>query len=174
MSKLNAREIYQKNHPDTYKDLFSAFKDQEQENNKKQFSKKNQEWATLGSYKEHFEKEKELQARLVEKYGGRKLDQTENIGADVRQEQKRPAPTGGLQDVGLSQSMFVSGSGPQQPQRGNTKLIEMPTWTETTSTMCHSMEITQVGALTKEILWISFRDSTVDYKANRHGHRNSK
>lgn len=69
-SKQSANEIYRKNHPNTYGDIFAAYKDQEAEAKKGQFSKKNQEWATLQNYKEHYQKEREIQEMLQQKYGG--------------------------------------------------------------------------------------------------------
>lgn len=78
-SKVNAMEIYHKNHPDTYNDLFSAFSDQREENTKNLYQKKNQEYATMDDYAGHFEKEKEMQKRLQEKYGGRLPDMDEPL-----------------------------------------------------------------------------------------------
>jgi hypothetical protein len=72
MSKASAIEVYNKNHPNTYHDLFAAFKPDEQENRQTQFQKKNMEYATLASYKDHFEKQRQLEERLAEKYGHKK------------------------------------------------------------------------------------------------------
>ena len=73
-SKKNAIDIYRKNHPNTHDNLFQAFKETESEYQRDMYFKKNQEYSTLSSYHDYFQKQKELEDRLAEKYGFRKND----------------------------------------------------------------------------------------------------
>lgn len=83
-SKQSAIQVYLKYHPDTYQDLFSAFDHEKESNLKNQFTKKNREFATITDYKDHYNKEKEIKARLDEKYGAKRSNDTQSPQTDQR------------------------------------------------------------------------------------------
>ena len=69
-SKKQANDIYAKNHPNSHKNVFGALETDEAIRG--QFSKKNQEYATLESYGDYYKDQALLQKKLEERYG-RKL-----------------------------------------------------------------------------------------------------
>ena len=96
--------------------MFSAFANEWDSNLKNNYTKKNQEWATLKDYKDHFLREKEMEKMLEEKYGSKKKPAEAHAGA--------------IQQTNLSVSQSIPPQGqytPQHPpQETNTKGNSIP------------------------------------------------